>query len=146
MTPFLLFHQLRDTTPIDFHKGSKLTGALIRENNLDDHHIFPRDYLAKAGISNSAADCVVNRTLIDSGTNKSIQNKAPSKYMAEIRKALHNDAKFATLLESHLLPSGEDSPLLNDQFDEFLLWRKEMLWQQIKAVTGITEASSEGAK
>jgi hypothetical protein len=45
------------------------------------------------------------------------------------------------LLQSHLLPSEPDSPLWRNDFDEFLAWRQERLWQDIQRVTGLAHAS-----
>ena len=40
----------------------------------------------------------------------------------------------------HCLPV-EAGPLWRDDFEAFLDWRQERLWQEIKRVTGITEAA-----
>ena len=84
-------------------------------------------------------DCVLNRTLIDRTTNQIISNRAPSDYMTEIR----NEAGFPfdAILSSHCLPVGEAAPLWQDDFEAFLDWRQERLWQEIKQVTGLTEAA-----
>ena len=66
---------------------------------------------------------MLNHALIDRTTNTSIGKKAPSVYLAEIREALGRD--LDTVLESHRLPPGDDSPLARDDFDGFLAWRIE---------------------
>jgi len=75
-------------------------------------------------------DCVLNRTLIDRTTNQMISNRAPSDYMAEIRKT--PGFPFDTVLASHSLPTGDDSPFWSDDYDAFLAWRQEHLWQEIQ--------------
>jgi hypothetical protein len=126
--------------PRDFYSGQLLTGDLIVEHNVDDHHVFPTDYLAKHGVPVRLRDCVLNRTLIDRKTNIRISNRAPSQYMKEIQLALGTD-QFDGLLRSHLLPPGPESPFWRDAFDAFLDARQAALWQEIKTVTGATEST-----
>ena len=83
---------------------------------------------------------MLNRTLIDRKTNIRIGDKPPADYMELIRGAL-GDQKFDELLSSHHLPAGEASPFWDNDFHEFLRWREAVLWEQIKQVTGATEAS-----
>lgn len=125
----------------DFHTQAIITGKLIEQEGIDDHHVFPDDYLEKVkGIARPRIrDCVLNRTLIDRTTNQIISNRAPSAYLADIRNT--DDFPFDVVIGSHSLPVGENSPLLSDDFDNFLDWRQERLWQEIKRVTGMTEAS-----
>lgn len=119
----------------DFHSGQKLTGDLIRQNEVDDHHIFPFAYLGR--LPNPPAtrlrDCVLNRTLIDSTTNRRISDRDPADYLQEIRNL--NPDKFQTLLQSHHLPIEDTSPLFRNDFDAFVQWRQDTLAQQIKAAT-----------
>lgn len=130
---------LRDA-PRDFHSGASLTGDLMIEHHVDDHHVFPQTYLAGLGVEARLRDCVLNRTLIDRKTNIRISNRAPSIYLHEIRDALGPDT-FQALLASHHLPGGLDSPLWRDDFEAFLNWRQEAIWKQIQAATGIHEAT-----
>jgi len=124
----------------DFHTQSIITGRLMIEQDIDDHHIFPDNFLQKQGIAlTRKRDCVLNRTLIDRTTNQIISNRAPSDYMAEIRD--EPGFPFDAILSSHCLPVGEAGPLWRDDFEAFLDWRQERLWQEIKRVTGITEAA-----
>ena len=96
-------------SPRDFHNGARLTGDLMVEHNVDDHHLFPQGYLNKRLVDARLRDCVLNRTLIDRGTNIRIGSRPPSHYLEEIRAAL-GDEKYQALLDSHLLPAGPNSP------------------------------------
>ncbi len=126
--------------PRDFHTGAKITGDLIVENRIDDHHIFPTGYLSPLKVPGRLRDCVVNRTLIDRPTNIRISDRAPSDYLEDVERELKSE-NFGELLRSHLLPTGERSPLWRDDFDSFLDWRQDALWQEIRQVTGIQEAT-----
>jgi hypothetical protein len=44
------------------------------------------------------------------------------------------------MLETHGLPIGVDSPLLQNQYEAFLVWRMNRLWEAIKDATGAVEA------
>lgn len=125
----------------DFHTQSVISGNLIEQEGIDDHHIFPAAYLEKVkGIRESKRrDCVLNRTLIDRTTNQTISDRAPSDYLDEIKHT--PNFPFYAVLHSHCLPAGPDSPLLSDDFDAFLSWRQAKLWEHIKRVTGLKEAA-----
>jgi len=124
----------------DFHTQAVITGKLMTEQGIDDHHLFPAAYLERNKVTISRLrDCVLNRTLIDRTTNQMISDRAPSDYMAEIRDTA--GFPFDTVLTSHILPSAAGSPLLGDNFDAFLAWRQERLWQEIKRVTGLEKAA-----
>jgi hypothetical protein len=125
----------------DFHTQAVITGKLIAEQGIDDHHVFPSHYLEmEKNIKLSRLrDCVLNRTLIDRTTNQMISDRAPSDYMDEIRKT--TGFPFDSVLASHCLPTGANSPLLVDDYDAFLEWRESRLWDEIKRVTGVTVAA-----
>ena len=126
----------------DFHTQAVITGKLMSEQGIDDHHIFPADFLEKQKSINLARtrDCVLNRTLIDRTTNQMISNRAPSDYLSVIRNT--DGFPFDTILSSHCLPTGDNAPFWTDDYDAFLTWREARLWQEIKLVTGITDATN----
>jgi len=126
----------------DFHTQSVITGNLIAQEGIDDHHIFPAAYLEKKkGITQSKRrDCVLNRTLIDRETNQMISDRAPSDYLTEIKQT--QNFPFDLVLKSHCLPVGDSSPLLSDDFEGFLTWRQNELWKEIQRVTGLKEPAA----
>lgn len=86
-------------------------------SNLEDHHIFPNDYLKKNWAtvhqsldSEKAIDCVINRTLIPKLTNIKVSNKPPSKYLKELQT---KNPSIEIALKSHLLSSD----LINGEYD-----------------------------
>ena len=124
----------------DFHTQAVITGKLMTEQGVDDHHVFPAAYLERREVGPARRrDCVLNRTLIDRITNQMIGARAPSVYLAEIRDT--PEFPFEQVLESHALPPGVDSPLLCNDYDAFVAFRQERLWQEIQRVTGVTEAA-----
>jgi len=124
----------------DFHTQAPITGKLMADEGIDDHHVFPAAYLERQGVERARLrDCVLNRTLIDRTTNQMISDRAPSDYLAEIRDT--PGFPFEPMLTSHGLPAGAESPLLCDDYDAFLTLRQERLWQEIRRVTGATVAA-----
>jgi len=125
----------------DFHTQAVITGKLVNEEGIDDHHVFPAGFLEKVkGITLARRrDCVLNRTLIDRTTNQMISDRPPSQYLADIRNT--QGFPFDTVLASHCLPNGEGSPFWRDDYDAFLAWRQGRLWEDIKRVTGATDAA-----
>lgn len=122
--------------PRDFHSGQPLTGKLIVDSHVDDHHVFPFDYLKSDQTPVRLRDCVLNRTLIDRTTNQRIGKKAPSRYLREIGGDV-----CSRILPTHLLPPAESGPLWLDLFEPFLAWRQDVLWKQIMVKTGLTQSS-----
>ncbi len=130
--------------PRDFHKTGLITADLMREQEIDDHHVFPQGFLAgKPEVSGRLRDCVLNRTLIDKRTNIRISDRAPSDYLMEMRDEFDKDhpGHLDALLESHLLPSSTLLAFAQDDFDAYLQLRQEAVWKAIQGVTGVTVAS-----
>ncbi len=128
--------------PRDFYTAKPLTADLLIERRVDDHHIFPAAYLDEhyPKITARLRDSVLNRTLIDRKTNQSIGKRPPSEYLQDIRSAVKS--QFDALLQSHLLPTQPESPLL-DEYDAFLQARQLAFWEEIKRLTGVEESSDE---
>jgi hypothetical protein len=118
----------------DFHTGQAMTPHRVGEVRIDSHHIFPKAYLMKVGVSESS-ELLLNRTLIDAETNRIIRDKAPSKYLAEMAAAYGGD-KLESVLASHGIKSGSESGLVNDDYATFLDERLGIVVQLIERVTG----------
>jgi hypothetical protein len=121
---------------LDFHKRGPITAQLIsdKKNPVDDHHIFPRAFLNNQNVAPALRDCILNRTYIDRTTNRRLSKRAPSDYFAEIREK-HGVSETDKLFSSHLLPPDTESPLLADNFEEFLTHREKLLMRLIQEKT-----------
>jgi hypothetical protein len=129
---------------LNFENGNPVSMA----SSLEDHHIFPNDYLKKdwANVqttldSEVAIDCVVNRTLIPKLTNIKVSNKAPSKYLSEIKVKNPNIAKA---LESHMIKGDLLSGDYDKIYDYFVSERADAILAAIR--THIIEAKAEVLK
>jgi hypothetical protein len=117
---------------LDFVTGAPIPHQMVTSGEVDDHHIFPKKYLmeTKQIADNVLINCVLNRTLIDAGTNKTISAKAPSEYIQNLKLA-----NLSQVLDSHLIPNGPGGPLLADDYEAFLNQRCELIFAKIKEVT-----------
>ena len=120
--------------PRDFHSATKLTAGLIEEQRVDDHHVFPKGYLAPLGIPEREIDSILNKALIDRQTNQSIGSRAPSVYLQEIEKRL-GAHELDQVLISHCLPVGPRSSLRRDDFEAFRQERADAFCQLINEMT-----------
>jgi hypothetical protein len=131
----LLLH----TRPKDFHSAQTINADLMRRNGIDDHHIFPRAFLKEKypDLDERSIDAIVNRTLIDSETNRRIGKQAPSEYLKAIEKAWQNSAQLQDVLTSHLLSFEIESSLYNNDFEMFRQERADNIYNLILSVTSI---------
>jgi hypothetical protein len=119
----------------DFHSHNILSAEIVRQNEVDDHHIFPNRYLERRGVEPRLRDCVLNHTFIDRKTNIRISDRAPSDYMYEILTE-RGEEKFNELLNSHILPVERDQFFFTNEYRKFLIWRQDKLWKEIQRATG----------
>lgn len=92
----------------------KNNNRLSFNSRLEDHHIFPRDYLRKIDdtADEKSTDCVLNRTLVPKITNIKIGSKKPSTYLQELRN--NGNAALAASLSSHQIPAE----LIDGDYDD----------------------------
>jgi hypothetical protein len=103
----------------------KSTQKIDPDKDLDDHHIYPRAYIAsgppldtEAGEAVQLADCVVNRTLIPKNLNVTIGKRPPQAYLADLKKLNPN---LESSLQDHLVPAElVTDPAWNRKFRAFL--------------------------
>lgn len=107
---------------------------LSTDSNLEDHHIFPRDYLDRTFKSQDdpqkLIDCVVNRTLIPKLTNIKVSNKPPSEYLQELAK---KNGRLPDALARHLIPVESINGDYDDLYELFLEDRAKLLLSSLAA-------------
>ena len=112
---------------------------------LDIHHIFPRSWCEKKGISRDEYNCILNKTPISYKANRKIGGDAPSCYLPKIQKEIQvslKDSEMDELLASHAL-----SPdlLRRDEFYLFLEDRRGRLSELIARAMGKPVSQSLGS-
>jgi hypothetical protein len=119
---------------LNWDNGNPVT----RSSMLEDHHIFPKDYLRKNSKllestldAQVLTDCVANRTLIPKLTNIKVGNKSPSEYLAKLAEKNPN---MSAALASHLIPSDLISGAYDDLYLLFLEDRARTIINEIKSV------------
>jgi hypothetical protein len=125
---------------LNFENGNPVSVA----SNLEDHHIFPNDYLRKnwAEVHDSldsvvSIDCVINRTLIPKLTNVRVSNKPPSQYLNEIKS---RNTNIVGALRSHLLGEELLTGDYDKNYDYFLEERSEEILNVLRLhVTDVRE-------
>jgi hypothetical protein len=121
---------------INYDKGGLLNwnndAKLSLNSILEDHHIFPQNYLNKVLQSDSdkdLIDCVANRTLIPKLQNIKISDQTPSEYLNLIKKT---NSEIEKSLDNHLITPE----LLNGDYDKefvfFLELRANSIFDIIK--------------
>lgn len=128
-------------------------GESIQLQELQDHHIFPQDYLKRHGITRRPeVNSIANRTLISDETNNKIKAKAPAEYI-EHRDIFPNGAT-ESLLNPHFISAASvaamkkaTEQLPNDEvaivYEELLKAREAAIVQEIRSVCGLhTEVES----
>ncbi len=107
----------------------KNTNRLSFNSKLEDHHIFPKEYI-RSHLDHSEdalelIDCVINRTLIPKLTNIQIGKKSPSEYLKILEKENPN---LKVSLNKHLIPVEIIEGLYDEYYDEFLKERAENIF------------------
>lgn len=108
--------------PLDFKSGFEISTQLFHDRSIDHHHIFPSKYLEKGipDIEHRKINCMLNKTLIDASTNRSIGAKAPSEYLPLIEKELESNS-LNTILKSHYIDENllKETPVKFENEDNY---------------------------
>ncbi len=120
----------------DFHSHQTMTAAIIRAKGVDDHHIFPLDFLGEKNRRNPDLkfDNILNRTLIDAETNRSIGADGPAQYLAKIET--HQGSLLDPILESHGIDAQARAALQKNDFESFKAARRAYFKSRIAELTG----------
>lgn len=106
------------------------------------HHIFPKKYLAKHGITDkSKYNQIANYTYLDSQVNKAISDDAPCEYFTRaLESAKRGEAKYGNVSsEEELLNNmaqncipANITEMDYSHYDEFLATRRRLMAQKIR--------------
>lgn len=113
-----------------------MTGKVPQYDDLDDHHIVPKDW-GKAQGFGAEIDTILNRTPLTADTNrKVIRDRLPNAYLPELMQ--HNgETTVQATLDSHFIsPEAFDillrDPFTSGDFDAFLTERQRTLQDAIE--------------
>ena len=108
----------------------------------DVHHIFPKQYLKKNGISSKGKyNQVANYTYLDTQVNKAISDDAPAIYFEKVlsqcnskNPVIGNITDLDALnhnLEENAIPSEVVNMTVAD-YDEFLIKRRQLMAKMVE--------------
>ena len=111
------------------------------------HHIFPKNFLKK-GLKRYVEEVhlVPNFCFLPADLNNKIKDRPPCEYFAEFRGSDGVNPNFDPALRSHLIPSGPDSPIWNNDYDAFLQQRTDLIWAEILKALGKGDIFDAGAQ
>src|SRR5262249_26019247 len=121
--------------------SNDITVRELIEVKSDVHHLFPRDYLKKNGLTRGQYNQVANYAVAQSEINIAIGNKEPQVYFSQLAEQCRGGKKrygnIATLealrenLRMHAIPEGMESMTVAD-YPSFLSERRKLMAQKIK--------------
>jgi hypothetical protein len=124
---------------LDFHQKERITATKIVDQEIDAHHIFPRNWLQDHYFDQTAdplsEDLLPNFALVDSLTNKLISDRAPSDYLAEMAEIM-GEKERDRILQSHVIGEEARDAMLRDDYEDFVAARARDLGEEISRVTG----------
>ena len=116
--------------------------TLYKAENIDIHHIFPKDHCVKAGYPKAKWNSVVNKTPISYSTNREIGGSAPSIYLGKIATKGQVDIKVLDgYLETHWISV---ETVRNDDFNAFVISRAVLLLDAIANAMGKPISGRDG--
>ena len=120
----------------DFISGREMDFTVYKAENIDIHHVFPRDYCEKQGYDKAKWNSVINKTPITYSTNREIGGVAPSVYLSKIEsKGQVTADTLNSYLETHWLNVDD---CRTDDFNSHIINRAKMLLDAIEKATGKT--------
>ena len=119
----------------DWRTSKPLSFADVHAKSIDIHHIFPRHWCendAKPAVPRGLFDSIINKTPIDSYTNRIIGGRAPSKYLPILRKDIDKE-KLTRILKAHWITPYR---LENDEFGNCFVERGQAMLDLISRTMG----------
>lgn len=118
-----------------------ITVSDLMLNRSDVHHVYPRNYLKKQGLSKGRYNQIANFVLAQSEINIAIGDKAPETYFADLAKQCTGGAKkyggitehteLRANLQMSCLPESLIDGVILD-YDDFLEERRKLMSLKIK--------------
>ena len=109
----------------------------------DVHHLFPKNYLKKHGLTRSKYNQIANYVMMQSEINISIGDKSPADYFSKLLEYCRNGnekAAYGAITDlnqikdnfaMHCIPVGTENKNI-DHYEEFLQERRKLMAKKIK--------------
>lgn len=120
----------------DFISGEEMDFSTFANENIDIHHIFPKDYCIRMQYDKLKWNSVVNKTPISARSNREIGGYAPSIYLGKLeKKGSVSSAALDSYVETHWV---DHNMLRADDFDHYIIDRAKKMLMAIENATGRT--------
>lgn len=141
-SPYFIAYQAAQVRLGD--KGFLSTDITVRDlllNRGDKHHVFPRKYLQKQGLSRGRYNQIGNFVIAQSEINIAIGDKPPERYFAEIAEQVNGGVKrYGGITEPERLRENYAQNCLPESllsggipaYDDFLAERRRLMALRIK--------------
>ena len=109
---------------------SRLDPGVMLKKGIERHHLFPRAYLQKLGITGTKrVNQIANMAMVDWSDNIAISDQAPAVYWPEqLADKKLSDEAIARQVHWHALPEGwTELP-----YDEFLIKRRKLMARVVR--------------
>jgi hypothetical protein len=127
----LLSRKIHDFGP---HRQSL---AEVQWEQIEDHHIYPKRFLAPYGIKGEAVNNIFNRTPLVRDTNSAIGNMAPHVYLGDTR--IIGATPIEPILSEHLIsPDVALKPFTLELYKEFRADRTQGIMKLVEDVVGVS--------
>ncbi len=110
-------------------------------NKGDTHHIFPKKYLQKHGLSRGKYNQIANYVVMQSEINIAIKDKPPSDYFSWLlQQCKNNKPKFGAIIDleqmqqnflTHCIPQNMETKTIDD-YEDFLAERRQLMAYKIR--------------
>lgn len=128
----------------DFRSGQAFDLTVFFDEDVDIHHIFPKDWCEKRKIPPTIYDTVINKTPLGYRTNRIIGGVAPSEYLSKLESG--KKAANGQVIDPPIAPGSLDGylkshcidpdKLRSDDFEGFLAARRKALLKLVADATG----------
>jgi hypothetical protein len=141
-SPYFIAYQAAQARLGD--KGFLSSDITVRDlilNRGDKHHVFPRKYLQKQGLSRGRYNQIANFVIAQSEINIAIGDKPPERYFGELVDQVNGGSKRyggitdGTILRKNLAENCIPETVLDGiplDYDAFLAERRRLMSQKIK--------------
>lgn len=144
---------MNERGPTDWMTRKKV-GYRSGFQDINLHHIFPRQYLKNRKTPDREIERVLNLTILTSQTNNFMSDRPPSIYLRELIERVGKDSRLkkaearkrvADLLEEHFISSEAFEALLKDDYDGFLHARARAVRSRLESRFGVSIGDTTGA-
>ncbi len=128
-----LYCLLAMTGPLDWRDNYPLTldASMLQINNKTARRVFSRSTIL--GDNQPSADLALNVALLPVDLASTLAAQTPGSYLHELDKL---NPRLTQALLSHLLPTGEESPLWSNDYAGFIRARADLIAARLQALAG----------